>query len=90
MLKPEKIVKNSDGTLSVPSCPVIPFIEGDGTGPDIWRAANTVIDRAVESTYNGKREISWFEVYAGEKAYEKTGQWMPNDTLKQLDSIRLP
>jgi isocitrate dehydrogenase len=84
MNKPEKIVNNPDGSLSVPSCPVIPFIEGDGTGPDIWRAASTVIDRAVESTYNGKREISWFEVYAGEKAYEKTGQWLSNDTLETI------
>jgi len=85
MENPAKITKNNDGTLNVPNVPIIPFIEGDGTGPDIWRAAKIVMDSAVEVAYNGKRKISWLEIYAGEKAYQKTGEWLPE---KSLDAIR--
>lgn len=67
--------------LQVPNRPVIPFIEGDGIGPDIWRAANRVFDAAVEKAYGGERSIAWFEVLAGEKAYQNTGSWLPEDTL---------
>jgi isocitrate dehydrogenase len=68
-------------TLNVPDDPIIPFIEGDGTGPDIWRASVRVMDAAVEKAYNGKRKITWKEVLAGEKAFNKTGNWLPDETL---------
>ena len=84
MEKASKITKNNDGTLNVPNVPIIPFIEGDGTGPDIWRAAKIVMDNAVEIAYKGKRKISWLEIYAGEKSYEKTGEWLPEKTLEAV------
>ncbi len=80
----EKITINPDGTISVPDNPVIPFIEGDGIGPDIWRATKMVLDAAVEKAYQGKRSISWKEVYAGEKAKEKTGEYLPQETLDAI------
>jgi isocitrate dehydrogenase len=67
--------------LKVPDQPIIPFIEGDGTGPDIWRASVKVFDAAVEKAYQGKRKIHWKEVLAGEKAFNKTGNWLPDETL---------
>ena len=70
-----------NGRLQVPAHPVIPFIEGDGIGPDVWRATRQVLDAAVAKAYNGKRQIHWLEVYAGEKANELTGSWLPDDTL---------
>src|SRR3954454_3384735 len=69
------------GKLNVPDQPIIPYIEGDGTGPDIWRAAVRVMDAAVEKAYAGRRKIAWFEVYAGEKAYNRFNSWLPEDTL---------
>ncbi len=78
----EKIVMNSNGTLKVPDNPIIPFIEGDGIGPDIWRAAVRVFDAAVQKTYNGKKKIEWKKVLAGEEAFEKTGSWMPEETMQ--------
>ncbi len=77
----------SGGTLSVPDHPVLPFIEGDGIGPDIWRAAVTVFDAAVEKAYGGQRRISWFEVFAGQKSYDKYGTWLPEDTLTAFRSF---
>jgi isocitrate dehydrogenase len=71
----------SGGALQVPANPVLPFIEGDGTGPDIWRAAVRVIDASVAKAYGGERRIAWKEVLAGEKAYRATGEWLPNATL---------
>ncbi len=79
----EKISMQSSG-LHVPDHPVIPFIEGDGTGRDIWRASVRVLDAAVEKLYGGKRKIEWFEVYAGEKAFTQFGEWLPDDTLVAL------
>ncbi|HEX6303698.1 MAG TPA: NADP-dependent isocitrate dehydrogenase [Anaerolineales bacterium] len=77
----EKIaVKN--GELQVPDQVILPFIEGDGTGPDIWRAARHVFDAAVEKAYQGKRKIVWMEVFAGEKAYNKSGEWLPEETIE--------
>jgi isocitrate dehydrogenase len=70
-----------NGKLNVPDQPIIPFIEGDGTGPDIWNASVRVFDSAVSKAYNGKRKIIWKEVLAGEKAFEKTGEWLPQETL---------
>ena len=76
----EKItIKN--GKLNVPDQPIIPFIEGDGTGPDIWAAAVRVLDAAVEKAYNGKRKLQWKEVLAGEKAFKQVNNWLPNETL---------
>jgi isocitrate dehydrogenase len=79
-----RITKKSDGTLHVPVQPVIPFIEGDGIGPDIWRATQMVLDAAVAHAYNGERGISWQEVLAGEKAQQQTGDWLPEDTLQAI------
>lgn len=79
-MTPEKI-KLINGKLSVPDNPIIPFIEGDGTGPDIWNASVRVIDAAVESAYKGKKKIAWKEVLAGEKAFNLTGNWLPDETL---------
>jgi isocitrate dehydrogenase len=70
--------------LVVPDSPIIPFIEGDGTGPDIWRAARSIMDEAVVRAYGGTRKIQWMEVLAGEKAYTQTGQWLPEETLEQI------
>jgi isocitrate dehydrogenase len=71
----------SGGVLRVPDHPVVPYVEGDGTGRDIWRASQRVFDAAVEKTYGGRRRIAWTEVLAGEKAFNKTGEWMPAATL---------
>ena len=71
-----------NGVLKVPDHPVLPFIEGDGTGPDIWRASVRVLDAAVEKAYKGKRKISWFEVYAGQTAFDKFQNWLPDDTVE--------
>ena len=80
---PEKI-RLTNGKLIIPDNPVIPFIEGDGTGPDIWRASVRVFDAAIEKLYYGKRKITWKEVLAGEKAFKKTGKWLPEDTLENF------
>ncbi|KKX50973.1 MULTISPECIES: NADP-dependent isocitrate dehydrogenase [Sphingobacterium] len=79
-----KITKSLDGPLQVPDQPIIPFIIGDGIGPDIWRASVRVFDRAVEVAYGGKRKIEWKEVLAGEKAFDETGAWLPEETLDVL------
>ena len=78
---PSSITMGPDG-LQVPDEPIIPFIEGDGTGPDIWAAAVRVFDAAVEKAYGGKRRIEWKEVLAGEKAYNETGSWLPDETVE--------
>ena len=75
----------ADGRLRVPDEPIIPFIEGDGTGPDIWRAAQQVLDAAVEKAYGSKRRIAWFEVLAGEKAKREVDSWLPDDTITAID-----
>ena len=71
-----------DGKLQVPAHPIIPFIEGDGIGPDIWKASVRVFDAAVEKAYGGERKIEWMEVLAGEKAFKETGSWMPTETMQ--------
>ncbi|AEB25023.1 MULTISPECIES: NADP-dependent isocitrate dehydrogenase [Bacillus] len=83
MSQGEKITV-SNGVLNVPNNPIIPFIEGDGTGPDIWNAASKVLEAAVEKAYKGEKKITWKEVYAGEKAYNKTGEWLPAQTLEDI------
>jgi isocitrate dehydrogenase len=77
----EKIV-TVDGKLSVPDQPIIPFIEGDGTGPDIWRASQRVFDAAVGKAYGGRRKIAWMEVYAGQKSFDRYGTWLPDETVE--------
>jgi len=72
----------SDGKLNVPDNPIVPFIEGDGTGRDIWRASVRVLDAAVEKAYGGKRKIAWMEVYAGEKAFTQFNTWLPDETVE--------
>jgi len=74
-----------DGKLNIPDNPIIPFIEGDGTGPDIWRAARTVFDAAVQQAYGSRRRVAWYEVFAGEKAHRRFNDWLPQGTL---DAIR--
>jgi isocitrate dehydrogenase len=74
-----------DGRLQVPSAPIIPFIEGDGTGRDIWRSSQRVFDAAVERAYGGERRVQWFEVFAGEKAKDRFDSWLPDDTLRAID-----
>jgi len=81
MSDPRKITIQN-GTLRVPDDPIIPFIEGDGTGPDIWRASVRVFDAAVEKAYRGRRRIEWMEVYAGEKAFKKFSTWLPDETVE--------
>jgi isocitrate dehydrogenase len=75
----------SNGVLNVPNQPIIPFIEGDGTGPDIWASASRVLDAAVEKAYKGERKIVWKEVLAGEKAFNQTGEWLPSETLDVIN-----
>src|SRR5690606_5033833 len=77
------------GEIVVPDHPIIPFIEGDGTGPDIWRATRRVLDAAVEKAFDGQRRIAWMEVYAGEKANEVTGEWLPEETLAALREFKV-
>ena len=79
-----ELIKVVDGSLRVPQCPVIPYIEGDGTGPDIWRATRTVVDAAVATAYLGRRHIKWKEALAGEKAHRLTGEWLPHETLETI------
>ena len=78
-----------EARLAVPDRPIIPFIEGDGTGPDIWRATRRVLDGAVAKAYGGARAVAWFEVLAGEKAHAATGEWLPEDTLAAIRAYRV-
>lgn len=73
-----------DGKLQVPDRPIIPFIEGDGTGRDIWKASKRVLDAAVAKAYGGTKQIAWYEVFAGQKAFDTYGEWLPNDTLEAI------
>jgi isocitrate dehydrogenase len=85
----ERIELRPDGTLQVPDRPIVPFIEGDGIGPDIWRATVHVLDAAVRAAYEGTRRIAWMEVYAGEKAQRETGEWLPQATLDAIRTYRV-
>src|SRR5205809_5747272 len=71
-----------NGKLNVPENPILPFIRGDGTGPDIWAASERVFSAAIEKAYDGKRKISWFEVFAGEESFKKFNNWLPDDTVE--------
>src|SRR5476651_1001214 len=74
-------ISRKNGQLVVPDNPIIPFIEGDGTGPDIWRASVRVFDAAVEKAFGGKKKIAWMEVYAGEKSFKQFSSWLPDETV---------
>jgi isocitrate dehydrogenase len=82
-------IEYSGAAMKVPERPVIPFIEGDGTGRDIWRASRRVFDAAVERAYGGKRKVAWLEVLAGEKAFRKFGEWLPQDTVEAIRDFRV-
>ncbi|MCY3487030.1 MAG: NADP-dependent isocitrate dehydrogenase [Bacteroidetes bacterium] len=82
-------IQFSEGALQVPDNPIIPFIEGDGIGPDIWAAARFVLDRAVSHVYGNERTIHWFEIYAGDKAQRKFSEWLPEDTLQAIRDYRV-
>jgi isocitrate dehydrogenase len=82
-------ITRKNGLIVVPDEPIIPFIEGDGTGPDIWRASVRVFDASVQKAFGGKRKIAWFEILAGEKAKNVTGEWLPNDTLEAVKAYKV-
>src|SRR6201995_5311317 len=82
-------IQYSNGQLQIPDNPIIPFIEGDGTGRDIWKASQRVFDAAVEKAYGGKRSIKWFEIYAGEKAFRQFSTWLPDDSVNAARDLRV-
>jgi isocitrate dehydrogenase len=82
-------IQYTDGQFVVPNNPILPFIEGDGTGRDIWRASERVFDAAVQKAYGGKRAIRWFEIFAGEKAFRKFGTWLPDDSVAAARDLRV-
>jgi isocitrate dehydrogenase len=84
-----KAIEFSDGVFRVPDVPVLPFIEGDGTGRDIWKASRRVFDAAVERAYGGKRKIAWLEVFAGEKSFNQFKEWLPQDTIEAIRDFRV-
>ena len=85
----EKIQYNQDGKLNVPDQPIIPYIEGDGVGPDIWRASVRVFDAAVKKCYGGKRKVHWLEVFAGEKAFQLKKEWAPEETIETIREYKV-
>ena len=89
MIDCEKIQYNKDGKLNVPDQPIIPYIEGDGVGPDIWRASVRVFDAAVKKCYGVKRRIDWLEVYAGEKAFQLKKEWAPQETIETIREYKI-
>src|SRR6202158_1892086 len=84
-----KAIEYSGGELRVPDAPIIPYIEGDGTGRDIWKASGRVFDAAVEAAYRGKRRVAWFEVFAGEKAFNAFKEWLPSETVEAIRDFRV-
>jgi isocitrate dehydrogenase len=84
MTKASKITKNKDGSLDVPDIPTIPFIEGDGIGPDIWRATRMVLDAAADAAFGGRKKVQWQEVMAGQKGQQRTGKWLSDQTLDTM------
>ncbi len=89
MTEKESICYSEEGQIITPDDPVIPFIEGDGTGPDIWRATQIVLDAAIQKAYSGQKKILWSEVLAGEKAFKETGNWLPDETLETVKRFRV-
>jgi isocitrate dehydrogenase len=85
----EKIRYAADGTFIVPDNPIIPYIEGDGVGPDIWKASVRLFNAAVEKCYGGKRRVEWFEIFAGEKAFQLKGDWAPEETIEAIREYKI-
>src|SRR6476469_7217853 len=83
------VITRQNGRLVVPDDPIIPFIEGDGTGPDIWRASVRVFDAAVEKAYGGERKIQWMEIFAGEKAFKQFNDWLPQESVDACAEFRV-
>ena len=83
------ITYSKTGKLDVPAYPIIPFIEGDGVGPDIWKASQRVLDEAISKSYGGRRKIRWLEVLAGEKGFRQTGSWLPEETVRRIKAHRV-
>lgn len=88
-MQSQQIEYTEDNQLKVPDCPIVPYLEGDGTGPDIWRATQLVLDAAVEKAYGGIKKISWLQVLAGERAFKETGDWLPQQTVDTLRRYRV-
>src|SRR3989475_7886886 len=84
-----EVIQYSAGKFRIPDRPIIPYIEGDGTGRDLWKASQRVCDAAVDQAYGGKRRVVWFEVFAGEKAYNKCQEWLPQDTVEAARDFRV-
>ena len=84
-----QVVSVADGKFSIPDHPIIPFIEGDGTGRDIWKASVRVFDAAVEKSYGSDKKIVWYEIFAGEKAHDQFGEWLPDDTLEAIKAFKV-
>src|SRR5438067_5803590 len=84
-----KPIEYSNGQFTIPDNPIIPFIEGDGTGRDIWKASQRVFDAAVEKAYGGKRSVKWFEIFAGEKAYRQFNTWLPDESVNAARDLRV-
>lgn len=84
-----EVIQARDGHFLVPDHPIIPYVEGDGTGPDIWKASQPVWDAAVRLCYGGKRQIAWYEIFAGEKAFQRCGEWLPEDTVQAARDFRI-
>src|SRR5580704_1741805 len=84
-----KAIEFQNGAFHVPDAPIIPFIEGDGTGRDIWKASQQVFDAAVAKAYGGKRKIAWLEIFAGEKAYRQFKEWLPQDSVEAIQAFRI-
>src|SRR5580704_10526322 len=84
-----KAIEFHNGAFQVPDAPIIPFIEGDGTGRDIWKASQAVFDAAVAKAYGGKRKVAWLEIYAGEKSYEKFKEWLPDESIEAIQAFRI-
>ena len=82
-------IQYADGKYNIPDHPIIPFIEGDGTGRDIWRASQRVFDAAVEKAYGGRKSVKWFEIFAGEKAYQQFSTWLPDDSVSAARDLRI-
>src|SRR5579872_4072215 len=87
--KDGQTIEYSGGKFSIPDRPIIPFIEGDGTGRDIWKASQRVFDAAVEKAYGGKRKVAWFEIYAGEKSFREFKNWLPDDSVSAARDFRV-
>ena len=85
----DKIEMGSNGSLQVPETPVIPYIEGDGVGPDIWKASVRVFDAAIQKSYRGKKKVHWLEVYAGEKAFQLKKEWAPDETIEAIREYKV-